>query len=278
MVSYIMSSQFLMNPKRAHHYEVEVGLADRLRNSSRAERKHLYSSVYEELFREVPYHPLLVLKSQAAVKRAELQELFETLRPFLSPDTVYAEIGAGDCALTMRVAPHVRKAYAIDVSETVTRGASAPNLEVVLSDGISIPVKATLIFSNQLMEHLHPDDARDQLANVFDALAPGGKYFCITPNRMNGPHDVSSGIDEVARGFHLREYTNRELASLFRSVGFARVQAFARIRNLQTTLPLGIVTTLETVVGWLPRRLEWRVSRLPIVRRILGVQLIATRR
>lgn len=277
MVSHIMSSQLLMDPKRAHHYKVEIALADRLRNSSRAERKHLYSSVYEELYREVPHHPQLVRKSQG-VKRAELQELFETLRPFLNPDTVYAEIGAGDCGLTMLVAPYVRKAYAIDVSETVTRGASAPNLEVVLSDGISIPVKATLIFSNQLMEHLHPDDARDQLANVFAALEPGGKYFCITPNRMNGPHDVSGGIDEVARGFHLREYTSRELAGLFRSVGFARVQAFVRIRNFKTTLPLGVVTTLETVVGWLPRSLEWRVSRLPIVGRLLGVQLIATRR
>ena len=274
-----MASQLLMDdPKRAHHYKVEIALADRLRNSSRAERKHLYTSVYEELFREVSFHPLLVLKNQEAVKRAELQELFETLRPFLDRDTVYAEVGAGDCALTMLVAPHVRKAYAIDVSETVTRGASAPNLEVVISDGISIPVKATLIFSNQLMEHLHPDDARDQLANVFAALEPGGKYFCITPNRLNGPHDVSGGIDDVARGFHLREYTNRELAGLLRSAGFARVQAFVRIRNFQTTLPLGVVTALETIVGCLPRSLGWRVSNLPILRRVLGIQLIATRR
>jgi len=269
-------SRPVIDPKRAHHYQVEIGLANRLRNSSRAERKGLYSSVYEELFREVPYHSQLLFKS--SVKRAELQELFETIRPFLHRDAVYAEIGAGDCALTMLVAPHVRKAYAIDVSETVTRGASAPNLEVMLSDGVSIPVKATLIFSNQLMEHLHPDDARVQLANVLAALEPDGKYFCITPNRMNGPHDVSRGIDEVARGFHLREYTNRELASLFRSVGFARVQAFVRIRKFQTTLPLGVVTALETVIGWLPRSLGWRVSNLPILRRILYVQLIATRR
>ncbi|MBR0868067.1 class I SAM-dependent methyltransferase [Bradyrhizobium sp. YCK136] len=273
-----MASKLVMDPKREHHYKVEIGLADRLRNSSRAERAHLYSSVYEELFREVPYHSQLVSKSQETVKRAELQKLFETLRPFLNHDTVYAEIGAGDCALTMLVAPHVRKAYAIDVSETVTRGATAPNLEVVLSDGVSIPVKATLIFSNQLMEHLHPDDARDQLANVFAALEPGGKYFCITPNRISGPHDVSRGIDEVARGFHLREYTNRELAGLFRSVGFARVQGFARIRNFQTTLPLGVVTALETVVGWLPRPLGSRVSNLPILRRIIEIELIATRR
>src|ERR1700739_4802612 len=108
-----MVSRLPMDPKRAHHYKVEIGLADRLRNSSRAERKHLYSSVYEELFREVPYHPQLVRKSRGASRRAELHELLETRRPFLNPHTVYAEIAAGACALTMLVAPHVRKAYAI---------------------------------------------------------------------------------------------------------------------------------------------------------------------
>ena len=72
--------------------------------------------------------------------------------------------------------------------------------------------------------------------------------------------------------------TFKDSAGLFRSVGFARVQAFARVRNFQTTLPLGVVTALETVVGWLPRSLGWRVSNLPILRRILEVELIATRR
>ena len=33
-------------------------------------------------------------------------------------------------ALAMLIAPHVRNTYAIDVSETVRRGASAPNLEL----------------------------------------------------------------------------------------------------------------------------------------------------
>jgi hypothetical protein len=43
VVLYIMASKLLMDPKRAHHYKVEIEFADRLRNSSRAERKHLYS-------------------------------------------------------------------------------------------------------------------------------------------------------------------------------------------------------------------------------------------
>ena len=69
----------------------------------------------------------------------------------------------------------------IDLADTTT------NFELIISDGISIPVPAGSIdfaYSNQLMEHLHPDDAESQLENVFTALRPGGAYLCITPNRL----------------------------------------------------------------------------------------------
>ena len=43
------------------HYEIEKVIADRLRNSSAAERTELYKASYDELFRRVPHHPLLVV-------------------------------------------------------------------------------------------------------------------------------------------------------------------------------------------------------------------------
>ena len=76
------------------------------------------------------------------------------------------------------------------------------------------------------MEHLHPEDAFEQLRNIIRALAPGGRYVCITPNRLNGPHDVSSHLDREATGFHIKVYTVTELARLFRAAGFAK----ARVR------------------------------------------------
>ncbi|HEY5247114.1 MAG TPA: class I SAM-dependent methyltransferase, partial [Dermatophilaceae bacterium] len=189
-----MRSNPLDDPTVAHHYRVEVALADRLRNSTKAQRAELYTAVYEELFREVPYHDQLMNKDDHVHRDKMIQELMDTLAPYLTSETIYAEIGSGDCALTTQVAPLVRKAWGIDVSPTVIQGASAPNMDLVLSDGVSIPVEADLFFSNQLMEHLHPQDAREQLENVYKALRPGGRYFCITPNRLNGPHDVSRGI------------------------------------------------------------------------------------
>ena len=84
----------------------------------------------------------------------------------------------------------------------------------------------TLAYSFQVMEHIHPDDALEQLRNLFAVIAPGGSYVCVTPNRLNGPHDVSKFYDPVARGFHLKEYTIAELEQLFRGVGFRAVQAY----------------------------------------------------
>ena len=61
--------------------------------------------------------------------------------------------------------------YAVEVSEEITGNLAFPrNVRLLLSDGTSIPVpdaSVAVAYSNQLMEHLHPDDAavvREKLA------------------------------------------------------------------------------------------------------------------
>ena len=66
--------------------------------------------------------------------------------------------------------------------------------------------------------HLHPEDAGDQLTVRFPARAC--VYVCITPNRVSGPHDILGIFDDVVTGFHLKEYTFRELRRLFEDIGF----------------------------------------------------------
>ena len=44
------------------HYNIEKELANRLRNASKEERRHLYTFLYDELFRRVPLHPQLTRK------------------------------------------------------------------------------------------------------------------------------------------------------------------------------------------------------------------------
>jgi SAM-dependent methyltransferase len=210
------------------HYRIEKELAQRLRQAPRNERLHLYRELYEELFRRVPYHPMLTHKASASERQEEVSRDLRRLWPFLHKDATFLEIGAGDCALSFAVAGIVNRVYAVDVSETITAlDGCPPNFELVLSDGIDVPVPpgtVNVAYSNQLMEHLHPDDALEQLQNVLRTLVPGGIYLCATPNRLGGPTDVSRSFDRTATGFHLKEYTVGELARIFRRVGFRRVR------------------------------------------------------
>ena len=57
-------------PEQLHKdYLVERELADRLRRATRSERQQLYSTVYDELFRQIPDHPQLTRKNQRPRRR-----------------------------------------------------------------------------------------------------------------------------------------------------------------------------------------------------------------
>jgi SAM-dependent methyltransferase len=263
-----------------HHYRIELELAERLRSAPRDERLGLYGEVYDELFRRVPNHPQLTRKVSDAERRAAVIDRVSLLRRFIDPQTVFLEIGAGDGSLTLEVARHARKCYALDVSREILSGVQHPRVETVLSDGCSVPVPAnsvTLAYSFQVMEHIHPEDALEQLRNLFAVIAPEGSYVCVTPNRLNGPHDVSKFYDPVARGFHLKEYTAAELEALFRRVGFSKVEAYPRFRGRYIRIPLGVIKSFEWLFGLLPYSIRKRIGRKPIIQNMLQVSLRATK-
>jgi len=261
-----------------HHYRVEVELAGRLRSAPRAERLGLYGAVYDELYRRVASHPQLTRKVSDAERRAGVVRRITLLKPFIHPDTVFLEIGAGDGSLPVEVAQHARQCYALDVSREILSGVRHPRVTTVLSDGCSVPVPAatvTLAYSFQVMEHIHPDDALEQLRNLFAALAPGGSYFCVTPNRLNGPHDVSKYFDLEARGFHLKEYTITELEALFREVGFRRVEGRVRFGRKHLRAPMGFLKGFERMLGGLPVAWRRRLGRKAVIRHLLSASLRA---
>lgn len=263
------------------HYDIERELAGRLRNASKPERRQLYSTLYDELYRRVPLHPQLTRKSSPQERMQAVRSQMKFLAPFLRDNVTFLEIGPGDCALSVEANRYVKQVYAVDVSDEITKvGALAtrpPNFHLVLSDGSSIPVppgSVDVAYSNQLMEHLHPDDAAEQLKNIYDALAPGGVYICITPNRLNGPHDISRLFDKVATGFHLKEYTTLELSRLFRKVGFSRVRAYIGARGKYIGLPAFPIVANETLLDGLPHALRKAIAGIQPFRSLLGVRLV----
>ncbi|MGH8577478.1 MAG: class I SAM-dependent methyltransferase, partial [Gammaproteobacteria bacterium] len=196
------------------HYDTEKTLAARLREASREERSSLYRTVYDDLFRLLPDHPVLVKKQSPEQARHNISAQLGLLGPYLRSDVVFLELGAGGCALSLEIAKRVEQVFAVDVSEQITAGVQAPdNLTVVICDGCTIPLPPNtvdVVYSNQLIEHIHPDDLVQQLGSVRNVLRQNGIYLCVTPNRLNGPHDISKYFDDEATGLHIKEYTNAE--------------------------------------------------------------------
>lgn len=269
-------------PGIVDHYRVERDLAARLRNSTRRERATLYATVYNELFRRVPTHPQLTVKEDPEERQAIVGRQLRFLSRFLKQDSVYLEIGPGDCALTARVARRVGQAYGYDVTAELTEGLDRPdNLEIIIGDGVNIPLDpdgVDVAFSNQLIEHLHPEDALDQVRSIFRALKAGGVYVCLTPNRLTGPHDVSYYFDTEATGFHLREYTHAELKALFLGAGFRRVSSYVEGKGYYFRCPVGVKLLLEHLAWHIgPRLREAMVTHRP-ARPLLNMVIVVARK
>jgi len=166
----------------------------------------------------------------------------------------------------------------VDVSQEITSNIEQPdNFKLIISDGTSIPVDANsidLVYSNQLMEHLHPDDAREQLENIYACLKDSGAYLCITPNKINGPHDVSFGFDQTATGFHLKEYTTAEIVELFKSVGFRKVRVYVGLADRYCALPDTLISWVETTLSRLPHGIRYRIASKFPLKKLVGMRYL----
>jgi SAM-dependent methyltransferase len=264
------------------HYLIERELADRLRNAPREQRRSLYMATYDELFQRVPHHPQLLAKTSPDERAAQVKSQIRFLKQFLGSCGTFLEVGPGDCALSFEVAKVVDHVYALDVSSEITMASSAPpNFELILTpDGVDVPLNegsVDVAYSNQLMEHLHEEDAFDQLRAIHNALRPGGVYVCITPNRLSGPHDVSVYFDDVATGFHLKEYTTLELCHLFRAVGFSKVRILWGAKGKFFSVPGWVVFGLEKILERLPKETRRWLVQTPLVGVLLGVRLVGVK-
>jgi SAM-dependent methyltransferase len=261
------------------HYLLEKELAAQLLQSQKEERKQLYTSLYDQLFQKITHHPQISRKMDAEASSIEVQRKMNLVKRYLKSDTIFLEVGPGDCQFSFSVAQQVKKIYAVDVSQEITRNVNVPeNFELIISNGCNVPVAENSIsvaYSNQLMEHLHPDDAYEQLQGIYRCLRPGGLYICITPNRLAGPHDISKYFDAVATGFHLKEYTNQELYDLFLKVGFSKVTTYAGGKGVYFKFPQSLALICESILSRFSFSLRYQIGNWLPFRAALGVILVA---
>ena len=257
------------------HYELERRLADRLRAASRDERSRLYSAVYSELFNSLPDHPQ---KTAVGMRPHRIAKQVRVLKPLMGRGDVYLEIGCGDALLPFALSGFAREVLGLDVMDALVDFAAAPaNFRFMKTDGVEIPLadnSVDLAHSDQLMEHLHVEDAEAQLREIHRVLRPGGHYVCTTPSRVTGPHDISALFDEVATGMHMREYDYRSLRALMLQAGFRQIEFPLVVDGYWLATPsYRLLHGIERALQRLPARL--RRSRLADV--LMGITAVATK-
>lgn len=111
--------------------------------------------------------------------------------------------------------------------------------------------------SDNVVEHLVPEDAKTHLEHIYGALSNSGKLILIMPNRLFGPADITRIQDFShagkldALGGHVNESTYTEMIAILKSVGFRKFSTVLPIPKFKYTLlrkvrvGTGWITTIE---------------------------------
>jgi 2-polyprenyl-3-methyl-5-hydroxy-6-metoxy-1,4-benzoquinol methylase len=258
--------------------KMESEIATRLLQLDDQERQGYYGEAYNQIFATA-----LASRGDEAVDQTFGADAYMIghLQGHSAPAQRVLEVGCGCGYLSLELAKLGRVVTGIDVSSVAIDAAkdhagrlpadAMVSFEVMNATQMAFPDSSfSMVYSVEVLEHLHERDVVPHLREVARVLKPGGVYWLMTPNRLQGLsvgdrfglHDHHHGDDETA-DVHLKEWTYTELAPLLRQAGFGALRSPWRVRTLQFLPSLPIVVK---TFG------EWLAPRLPARLRGLGLQ------
>ncbi len=252
---------------RKRHYLAEKELANKLKSSDRENRPDIYRTMYAELLKKVPEHGRLSESVSNEEMEVGLSRQECLIKPYISKETILLEFAPGTCRFAYKEAEKVAKVIAVDISDQriEEENQQPKNLEHIIYDGYNLNVdkeSIDLIFSNQFIEHIHPDDISLHLKLANSLLKTGGRYVFSTPHLYMGPWDISAGFSEVAEGFHLKEWTCSELDEVLRKAGFTNTMIKVWVKGSPVMVPWkGLYLLLEKMVGKIQYKFRKKLSR-----------------
>lgn len=259
------SPVFAVDDTLRKQFEFERDSALRLKSASPGERPALYQRIYGDYYAQFGEHD--------GVPNPAHQIQF--LGRFLAPDATLVEIGPGGCDTLIAAAKSCREAIGIEAaSQPTERHALPSNVRILQANGTEWPLadaSADVVYSNQVLEHLHAEDCAAILKTAYRVLKPGGRFVAVTPHRLSGPHDISRDFSDTACGLHLIEYDNAMLARMLRDAGFANVMSFVGARGVFLRAPVALLALLERALAALPKS----VRRSAPARAVLGLRIAA---
>lgn len=241
-----------------NHYLVEKSIAERLKKSNREERKLIYKTMYEELFSKVPDHPRLIRRNSEQLTAKANKNKISLIHRFIDKSSEFIEFGPGDCRFAYKVANHVKNVYGIDIYDQLNPTDNVPgNFQLIVYDGYNLDEIASnsidIVFSDQLIEHFHPEDTKLHFKLVHRVLKPGGKYIFRAPHPLSGPHDVSVYFCDEAEGLHLKEWTYTEIKEMLMDLEYSNFHTRWRVKGIDLKLPYSYFAMCEQILGLFPK-------------------------
>lgn len=215
------------------HWKLEKQLAQELLTTTPKNRFEIFEKCYTTLYSE-----LLWLNTSLNTDTNQPLENYKIWTKLIGepPKTIY-EIGSGKGQMISYLANCGYKCRATEI--TRERGkkfvSNIKNLVWDISDGVhldqyTMPNYYDVVISNQVIEHLHPNDTLEHFRGVNHILKNGGRYIFDTPHRFSGPCDLSRVFKyNHSIGMHLKEYTFSEIKALLRMAGFQEIDAVLRL-------------------------------------------------
>ena len=210
--------------------ELELEYAKCLRAANKNERKKLYNEAYDAVSKLAMLEKDLEPEKRTAGTN---ETLVKQIARLCKHGDKVLEIGCGRGFTCWKLSPYVSSILGIDVSTPSLKEAkelikkkNIRNVEFALMpESLSILGDNAFdkIITIDVFEHLHPDDGKEHLNNVFNLLKPRGAYIIVTPNRLVGPSDITWDLfpgETEAKGFHLNEVTYKELITQMQCIGY----------------------------------------------------------
>jgi len=211
---------------KALQFQLERILRDRILLSVREDRAAIVEQAYTELFEKFPAHSVFLTTQEEAKRKGRLGS--GLIVPLSKPGDKVLEVGCGRGDVLIALAELGRICAGTEISQHMLELCNDKGLKVVrgCADSIDFPTGSfDVVFSQEVLEHLHPEDVPRHFEEAFRVLRPNGILAIETPNKRTGPQDISRGFTRTAEGLHLKEWAIRELIQQFHRSGFVRVRA-----------------------------------------------------
>lgn len=209
-----------------HHADLEGALTDRILASSPEERGRVVSDAYSTLYREIDW-----LVSTGG------QGDGEVWLSLMHRGAAVYEIGSGSGRLANYLNQHGVHCTRTDIS--AERNSVAGDGVTAVTDGVNLSeftdIRYDYVISDQVVEHLHPDDIFRHFSECKKILKPGGSYIVRAPNRFLGPCDLSRVFGTKEAIFmHLHEFQWQDVREIEKTCGYRTVQAVFKIPKTRT--------------------------------------------